>query len=105
MVRIEHLRAALAVWDYCYKSVVFIFGEQELTSDPIISRILNNLKEHPGGLSLTDINDLFKGTVKSDELQSAIKKMQDNGLITVRTIPGRGRPKRLIELNKSGEIA
>lgn len=105
VVRIEHLRAALAVWEYCYKSVLFIFGEQELTDDPVISRILKNLKERSEGLSLTDINDLFKGSVKSDELQSAIKKMQDNGLITVRTIPGRGRPKRLIELNKSGEIA
>ncbi|GIP60586.1 phage NrS-1 polymerase family protein [Paenibacillus woosongensis] len=105
IVRVEHLRAALALWDYCYKSVVFIFGEQELTNDPIISKILTRLKGQPEGLSLTDINDLFKGTVKSDELQSAVKKMQDNGLITVKTIPGRGRPKRLIELNQSSEIA
>lgn len=105
VVRVEHLKAALAVWDYCYKSVVFIFGEQELTNDPIISKILGRLKEQSDGLSLTDINDLFKGTVKSDELQVAIKKMQDNGLITVKTISGRGRPKRLIELNQSSEIA
>ncbi|AZS14569.1 DUF3987 domain-containing protein [Paenibacillus lutimineralis] len=105
VVRVEHLKAALAVWDYCYKSVAFIFGEQELTNDPIISKILSRLKEKSEGLTLTDINDLFKGTVKSDELQGAIKKMQDNGLITVKTIPGRGRPKRLIELSQSSEIA
>ncbi|MEK3788066.1 phage NrS-1 polymerase family protein [Paenibacillus sp. FSL K6-1230] len=106
LVRAEHLRAALAVWQYCYKSVVFIFGEQQVQDNPIITKIISRLKDCSEGLSLTDINDLFKGTVKSGELQTALKKMQENGLVSVRTIRGKGRPKRVIQLNvDAGEIA
>ncbi|PJN50127.1 hypothetical protein PAEVO_51710 [Paenibacillus sp. GM2FR] len=106
LVRVEHLRAALAVWQYCYKSVVFIFGEQQVQDDPVITKIITRLKDCSEGLSLTDVNDLFKGTVKSGDLQTAVKKMQENGLVSVRTIRGKGRPKRVIQLNiDSGEIA
>lgn len=106
VVRVEHLKAALAVWDYCYKSVVFIFGEQELTSDPIINRILNELRTKPEGLSMNDIySEIFKRNVPSSELKSSIQKMQENGIIAIRTVQGRGRPKQIIDLIDSKKYA
>ena len=37
VVRVEHLQAALSVWDYCYASARLIFGDA--TGDPTADRI------------------------------------------------------------------
>lgn len=43
-IRKVHLRAALAVWDYCEESVRFIFGD---AADPDNAKILRKLEEDP----------------------------------------------------------
>ncbi|MGH7212348.1 MAG: DUF3987 domain-containing protein, partial [Acetobacteraceae bacterium] len=54
----EHLRAALAVWEYCEASARHIFGE--LLGDPVADEILDALRR-PGkaGMTRTEIRDLF----------------------------------------------
>ncbi|NMO97453.1 DUF3987 domain-containing protein [Paenibacillus lemnae] len=105
-VRVEHLRAALALWQYCYKSVVFIFGEQNVQDDPIIHRIIEELKKNQEGLSATDIfKGIFQNNVSSKDIQAAVKKLTDNGLVTVeKESSGRGRPRQRIRLNASEKV-
>ena len=41
---VEHLAAALALWDYSEKSAMTIFGE--MSGDPTVDRIMVALDEH-----------------------------------------------------------
>lgn len=99
-----HLQAALAVWAYCYKSVRYIFGEHYIQGDPTVKRILNALKENHDGLSATDLFHLFQKNIAADQIKEAVKTMQEAGLITIRIVKGKGRPKQIIELNQTKEI-
>lgn len=45
IVTVDHLKAALAVWDYCEASVRFTFGEE--IGNPDADRILNALRQAP----------------------------------------------------------
>jgi hypothetical protein len=45
-VRVEHLRATLAVWDYSFESAGYIFGDA--TGDPIADRIRETLRAGDG---------------------------------------------------------
>jgi len=53
----EHLKAALAVWEYCEASVRHIFGDR--IGDPVADAILNALRANPCGLTRTEISELF----------------------------------------------
>ncbi len=50
-IRVEHLQAALAVWDYCEVSVRYIFGTK--TGNPVADRIIEAVRESICGY-LTD---------------------------------------------------
>lgn len=43
-IRKEHLRAALAFWDYCEESVRYVFGD---AADPDYSKVLRKLEDGP----------------------------------------------------------
>lgn len=69
-IRVPHLLAALAVWDYCKASVFHIFGDA--IGDPIADRLLREIKMGPQTDS--DLYDLFgkhrgDGTKKEQALQ------------------------------------
>ena len=53
----QHLEAALALWDYCERSVGCIFGAA--SGDDVADRILAALEREPAGLTRTGIRDLF----------------------------------------------
>ena len=57
-IRIEHLRAALAVWDYCERSARWVFGGR--LGDPVAEDILEALFEAGDqGMTRSQIRDLF----------------------------------------------
>ncbi|MGW9128912.1 hypothetical protein ACWGPW_28805, partial [Paenibacillus chitinolyticus] len=106
-IREEHLRAAVALWDYCYKSVAFVFGDQNIHEDPFVKRILEALQGRPEGMSATDI---YSGVFKrhnAENMKLALKKMVENGLLTIETVSsGKGRPKQIYRLQqKSTQLA
>jgi hypothetical protein len=86
-VRAEHLRAALAVWDYCERSAAFVLGEQ--LGDPDADRLHRAfIAAGPTGLSRTEISqDVFKGHSSSARIQAAIKLLVGEGLITEAPLP------------------
>ena len=90
-IRLEHLKAGLAVWDYCAESVRYIFGDG--LGDPIADTILVSLRSKPDGLSRTEISKLFQRHVESSQITRALVLLQEVGLakeISVKT-PGRSQ--------------
>ena len=51
-IRVEHLRAALALWGYCHRSARSFFGDR--LSDSRAQKILDALKQKPGHDSQAD---------------------------------------------------
>jgi hypothetical protein len=88
-IRAEHLRAALAVWDFCEASVRFVFGDR--TGDPVADRILDELKEHPEGITAEDVYNLF-GKKRAAEKDQAIEMLLRLKRITKESISTKGRP-------------
>jgi hypothetical protein len=70
-IRLEHLKAALDVWEYCSDSVEFIFGDA-VGNDPD-SKLLRYLRAKPEGATTTQINrDVFASNVTSEDMQSTL---------------------------------
>ena len=90
LVRVPHLLAALAVWDYCDASVRYIFGQS--VGNPAADAILEALKVAPGGLTRTEINNLFGHNLAADRLQAAIGELLRLGFIRINRTPTHGRP-------------
>jgi hypothetical protein len=90
LIRVPHLLAALAVWDYCEASVQYIFGLS--LGDPTADAILEALKAAPVGLTRTEINNLFGRNLSADRLQAAIGELLRLGFIGIAKSETGGRP-------------
>jgi hypothetical protein len=88
VVRLEHLLAALAVWNYCFASVQFIIGENAaIGGDPIADRILEALKSAGAkGLTRTQIRDLLGRHASADRISQVLSQLATRGLATRETV-------------------
>lgn len=89
-IRKEHLLAALAVWEYCEASCLYIFGDA--LGDPVADQLLNALRDEPEGMTRTDINNLFKRHKDAARLKRALDVLVENGLIQSLKRKTGGRP-------------
>jgi len=91
IIRVEHLRAALAVWDYVLASARFIFGDA--IGDAVADRILQAL-DHAGeeGLSRTEIRDIFKRHTSADRIGHALALLTNLGRAVMQMKETEGRP-------------
>jgi hypothetical protein len=78
VVRREHLRAALALWEYCEQSAQFVFGHR--LGDPVADELVTALRTHPGGMTRTDIRDWFGRNRKAHEIDRGLMLLQRQGL-------------------------
>lgn len=92
-IKPEHLKAALAVWDYAEDSARYIF--QDMTGSEIADEILTLLACSPDGLTKTDINNQFGRHKSSLELTEALNVLQGLGLVENVNVPTDGRSKEL----------
>jgi len=92
VVRVEHLRAALAVWDYCFRSARLIFGDA--TGDPVADRIREALVNAGAeGLTRTAISDLLGRNVSTDRIAQALSQLVTLGTAACKIVsPEVGRP-------------
>ena len=90
MVRVEHLRAALALWDYVDRSAMYIFGAA--LGDPLADDILRLLRSSPQGMSRTQIRDAFGRHKKAGELDRALHLLLEEGHVSRREEESGGRP-------------
>jgi hypothetical protein len=85
----HHLNAALAVWEYSYNSTAFLFGD---ATSPLSRKILYHLSNSEHGLSKTEIREIFSNHKSAEDIDSALKILQDDELVDFEIEPTKGRP-------------
>jgi hypothetical protein len=89
-IRVEHLRAALALWEYAESSVRQIFGDA--IGDPVADTILSALRTAAEGLTRTEISNLFSRNRDKQRIDTSLTALLRQDLAhTVREETG-GRP-------------
>ncbi len=92
IIKVAHLQAALAVWEYCEKSAVLIFGQR--LGDPTADRILEALRNAgPQGLAENDIHELFGRNKSANERARALNLLASLGLAQMEKQGTAGRPR------------
>lgn len=77
-VRVVHLEAALALWEYAESSARFIFGDA--LCDPLADGLLAALKSSATGMTRTEISAYFGRNRASHEIDRALNVLQVAGL-------------------------
>jgi hypothetical protein len=91
LIRIEHLQAALGLWDYSFASASHIFGDA--IGDPVADRIRDALRSAgPEGLTRTEIGATLGRHVLADRISSALNQLSELGSARRETVRGEGRP-------------
>jgi hypothetical protein len=86
-----HLFPALAVWDFCEESACYIFGDS--LGDPVADEILAALRAAgSGGLTRTQIRDLFGRNKLGDEIGRALGVLLGQHLARSVNAQSGGRP-------------
>jgi len=91
-IDLDHLRAALAVWEYCEASAAYIFGR--LLGDPVADEIERALHQADGaGLTRTAIRDLFGRNQSTERIGAALALLVTKGRARPEQAkPNGGRP-------------
>ncbi len=92
VIRVPHLKAALAVWDYSEDCARRIFGDH--LGNPDADRILLAARVR-GGLTLTEISNLFGGHKTTAEIDAALGLLLRLGLMCPDEQPTGGRPRTI----------
>ena len=89
LIMLEHLEAALALWQYCEDSARYIFGNQtgKKTADAIYTALLGAAD----GLTKTQIRDLFQRNASAYQVNAALKLLIELGKIESIKKPTEGR--------------
>jgi hypothetical protein len=92
VIQLPHLMAARVLWDYCERSVYFVFGDQ--LGDPVADDLLRLLRSIPGGLTRNDIMNYLGRNQSSDRVGRALGLLRQHHLARVdKPKPGtKGRP-------------
>ena len=98
IVTTSHLKAALALWDYCEASVRIIFGNA--TGDDVADTIYQALRRSPDGLSRTEISDLFGRNKSASRIATALALLLRNGMAAPFTEATGGAPRERWKVTK-----
>jgi hypothetical protein len=103
VITVEHLNAAIAVWEYCEESARHIFGNR--LSNPDADTILEALRDRPEGLTRTEIRDLFSRNLAGQRIDRARDVLTKARIIRVEIDRTDGRPTErwiAVQLNRDG---
>jgi len=90
-VELDHLNAALALWDYAEESARYIFGDA--TGDPVADHIAEALRAAgERGMSRTEVRDLFKRHKSVDQINRALTFLLSMGRVLRTSEDTGGRP-------------
>lgn len=79
-IRLPHLRAALAVWDYAAATARQVFGER--IGDKLADFLLAALRANPDGLTRSDLHQLLGRNTAVQDLEAALDLLRRYGLAT-----------------------
>jgi non-canonical (house-cleaning) NTP pyrophosphatase len=88
VVRVEHLRAAMALWRYAEDSARYIFGGS--TGVPLDDKILAILRD--GSATTKQIHEKTHRNLSAKEISGALGRLTNGGLIRSQTVATGGRP-------------
>ena len=88
IIKVEHLSAAFAAWDYCAASARMLFGDAG--GDPLEARILAAFETGPK--TMTELHRAFSGHARAHELRATLERMEARGRIECRETSTAGRP-------------
>jgi hypothetical protein len=101
-IQIGHLMAAFAVWQYCEQSAYLIFGDR--SGDSVADRILDALRQTPGGLSRTDISAVLGRNVRAARIAQALGVLERARRVSPRAVEETGgRHGTVYEINEVNE--
>ncbi|HEX8266090.1 MAG TPA: hypothetical protein VF596_11835 [Pyrinomonadaceae bacterium] len=83
IIDLPHLRAALAVWDYCEQSLRFIF--RAATGDDFADKLLSALQQNAGGMTKSQIQHYFNRNKSAEKINAALSLLNEQGLADVST--------------------
>ena len=78
-IRVEHLLAALALWEYCERSAAWIFGTA--TGDPVSDQIMHALRDAPDGLTRSEVSGLFGRHQSAERIARALGLLESAGRV------------------------
>lgn len=90
-IEVQHLEAALALWEYTEVSARYIFGDA--TGDPEADQVLEALRAAgKDGMSRTEIRDFFGRNKKADRIDRALAVLLEAGRVRREREKTAGRP-------------
>ena len=92
-INTQHLRAALALQDYAAHSAAWALSGA--TGQPLAEQIHNILRQHPAGLTRSQISQTLKHNQPAGEIDHALHALRDAGRADHSQIPTGGRPAQL----------
>lgn len=96
VVRLEHLQAALALWEYCERSAAYIFADS--LGDKLADDLLMAIRAHgDAGMSRTEMRDMLSRNKADADIARALGTLAKLGLIE-QVPPESGRVGRPVEL-------
>jgi hypothetical protein len=91
LIEVQHLKAALALWEYAEESARYVFGDA--TGDAVADDILRALQSAGDrGMTRTEIRDYFGRNQKSERVNPALDLLLKSGRIRREVEPTGGRP-------------
>jgi Protein of unknown function (DUF3987) len=96
-IDVHHIKAALALWNFCVASARHIFGD--LVGNPVADTILRGLRAAgTEGLSRTDLVNLFGRNLSANKIDAALVTLLSAGKVrrgSVKKVTGTGRPREM----------
>jgi hypothetical protein len=89
-IRLAHLKAALALWDYATRSASWALDTA--SGDPLAEQIIAALAAKPAGLTRTQIRDLFQRNQPAHLIDQALATLLHTGRAHHRRVHTGGRP-------------
>lgn len=101
-IKVPHLLAALALWDFSERSCAYLFGHS--TGDDAADKIEEALIEaHPGGLARVELWALFQRHVKAGTISGGLELLSKLGKAEVRKVKTPGRSSEIWSWKGVGE--
>ena len=92
-INAQHLTAALALQDYAARSAAWALTGA--TGDPLAEQIHAVLRQHPDGLTRSQISQILNHNQPAGQIDHALHALHAAGRVTATQIPTGGRPAQL----------
>jgi hypothetical protein len=89
-IQAAHLLAALALWDYCERSIKYIFGDS--LGDGLADELLRLLRAAPDGLTRWEMSNALGRNQSANRIGNALALLAGQQLVQVEKIATGGRP-------------